>query len=964
MNKFDQLRDFRSLSVLTVLASLVCLLTVISVTAAKAQGLGQIFQQAQNGASQAGSTLNSVLSGANPNTFASNANGTMANTNAGSSGQVRYNYFLRFPFAKLANQCDVLQTVSKAQAVNTGGKSQGNNNGRDSTTSAATAGSTTSSTGGSTGATSGQVNLQRSALNTTPTPQLAYDSVVVPCGQPTGHWLPGAQPWKQPQYASYTDMPAYIQPTPMIAQDKPLTMRDNELFQNQIKTWGLPVSDTLYQTIDRENKQRFLELMYDPERWMWMATNTSQLTGAAASNGLAGSSEAAYNNAFQGVMNGPASGGGGGGGGAAGGSAVGALINIANEQSGVPTASDNPNKSIPQAVWMVQQMYKQVFVPLAILFLLPGAVISQVKMTVLNGFGQSAVKPAQDEVMNPFEGVLRSVVAVFLIPATQLIVSYSIDVGNSMAYSVNDWVDLNLIFSWAHNLTYNTPPTNVDNAVNPPASTGGSSTVNGASNSGGGGGSSGGGLLSSLGSTFSFIPGAQSAMNGLQGALNSIGGFLGFGGGGEGLGADTPETSTISERQLWLSQIMEVAFNMATYLFSTCVIILGAYQLILMCYLMLLGPLAAAFYAWPSLGTQSSQQLFRSVFGNWCNAVIVTSLWRFYWMVILAIMTQRILYLMDSGGSNLNLQWEVAVFTCLLGLMLYVPFNPWNFDPAAAYQTASQAGSQLMSGSSPGQPGTGGLAGALGSAAIAGGANPGQVNSAIGQIGQINATQATQGQSAQQMLYSTEGLNPTTHEATGGSSSAGAMPTSSSSGISSPTSPATSMPPSSTTGGAGAGGTSETASSPAGAQFAAANAVEPPSSSSSAPPSESSSPSSSAPEAPAQLAAAFPGTSVSPAENLTPSVTAPESPSVQFNPASSGQEIASAVPSAQSVMSQFSGGGAPSSDGGGGLSGSNASSTDTGAGAISAAAIALNDTSNSSPPGTQGPPSSQEEEEA
>ncbi len=63
-------------------------------------------------------------------------------------------------------------------------------------------------------------------------------------------------------------------------------------------------------------------------------------------------------------------------------------------------------------------------------------------------------------------------------------------------------------------------------------------------------------------------------------------------------------------------------------------------------------------------------------------------------MVILAIMTQRILYLLDTN-AQINLQWEVAVYTCFLGLMLYAPFNPWQFDPGYAFEQIVGAGKAL-----------------------------------------------------------------------------------------------------------------------------------------------------------------------------------------------------------------------------------------------------------------------------
>jgi hypothetical protein len=686
------------------------------------------------------------------NSLATNDSGTIDDTNGGSAGKIRENYFKRYPFARDAFKHDKLQTVSAAAAANTGGNPNKDTNARDSVTGAQgnTSGTNTTTNTGSEGE---QTNLKMSKLNTTATTTkvLAYDMMVLPL-YGVGHWLPGAEPWKQPQYVTQADIPIYIQPTKMYGMDKPLTMRDNELFDNTLTTFGLPISDTQYQLINRENNQRFLELLFDPERVLWLATNTSQMQGACAANSIGASAEAAYGTAANNIINGPGGGGGGGGGGAAGGAPVGALINIANENSGVPTASDNPNKTIPQAVWMVQKMYREVFVPLAILFLLPGAVISQVKMQIAQGMGQSgAIK--NDDPPSPFDGILRSVVAVFLIPATQLIVSYSIDTGNSMAYSVKDWVSLNLIIDWAHQLSYNPPPGNVDNGIiNPGTNANGTAAGGGTSGSS----SSSNGFFSGLGSDLSFIPGAQSIGNAIQGVFNML---TNPGAGGDGLGANVTEGNTIVERQLWLSQIMQVAFNMAMYLFSTAVITLGAYQLIFMCYLYLLGPLAAAFFAWPSIAG-SNQSLFRGTFANWLNAVITVSLWRFYWMVILAIMTQRILYLQDTGGG-LDLQWEVAVFTCLLGLMMFVPFNPWVFDPATAFNAATQSGSALMSGTSQGANGQqGGIAGALGNAAIAGGANPSAVQQAQGSIANITNQMGSVGMNSQQIREAALGYGP------------------------------------------------------------------------------------------------------------------------------------------------------------------------------------------------------------
>ncbi|HEY9677139.1 MAG TPA: hypothetical protein V6C76_03985 [Drouetiella sp.] len=71
-----------------------------------------------------------------------------------------------------------------------------------------------------------------------------------------------------------------------------------------------------------------------------------------------------------------------------------------------------------------------IFVPMAILLLLPGAVLTQVRAIMAAG------NPVMGNV-NPFEGILRAVIAIFLIPGTYLVVNYSIDLSNSITYTIN-----------------------------------------------------------------------------------------------------------------------------------------------------------------------------------------------------------------------------------------------------------------------------------------------------------------------------------------------------------------------------------------------------------------------------------------------------------------------------------------------------------------------------------------------
>jgi hypothetical protein len=71
----------------------------------------------------------------------------------------------------------------------------------------------------------------------------------------------------------------------------------------------------------------------------------------------------------------------------------------------------------------------KLFIPIAILLLLPGAMLAQVKSIVAAG------NPVLEE-SHPFDGLLRSIVAIFLIPATCLVLNYGIDLSNSLTYTI------------------------------------------------------------------------------------------------------------------------------------------------------------------------------------------------------------------------------------------------------------------------------------------------------------------------------------------------------------------------------------------------------------------------------------------------------------------------------------------------------------------------------------------------
>ncbi|MBI2811429.1 MAG: hypothetical protein HYX67_11455 [Candidatus Melainabacteria bacterium] len=270
------------------------------------------------------------------------------------------------------------------------------------------------------------------------------------------------------------------------------------------------------------------------------------------------------------------------------------LINVANEIVASPPNKGNTTRTMSQSIWIVQQMYKAFFLPLGVLLLLVGAILTQTKNYVAASFASSMSTSWQ-----PFEGILRAMVAVFLLGTIQLLVSYSIDFGNSMTDAVKQVIDLQSVDKWSQDLmnpTKNMTAAQID-ARNKNESTASSTT--------------------------------RAVFGGVQAFLN------------------------------------------------TALMVLTTYQLVAICYLFLLGPVAAAMFAWPEgVGT-----LFRPVFGNWINALSDIILWRFWWCIILLCMGTRIQWLKDIGSYDPSSPWEPLVYTAFMVMLAYVPFSALDFRP-------------------------------------------------------------------------------------------------------------------------------------------------------------------------------------------------------------------------------------------------------------------------------------------
>jgi len=428
-------------------------------------------------------------------------------------------------------------------------------------------------------------------------------------------------------------------------------------FQGAPPTMGIRATDTSNQIMLLNIATKFADEALAPSRWYQPAQAMQQAIFQQASEASADAAESAFDASLS--------------------EAKTALTNVANENAAQPGSPDAVTKTLPQVIWMVQQMYKQVYIPIAVLLLLPGALLTQMKSMVSFGL----LNQSEDSEVNspsPFSGILRALIAIFLIPATQVIVSWSIDIGNSMTYEVSQNINDAEVISWAKEQTFNAPPGNASNTIEPAK----------------------GDILASSSSFADLINPSTGANAAVRGKATS-----------------GPEEQSQVETQSRMTQILQALYNLANLGLGSGLAALLAFQEVMMCYLLLLGPIAAALYAWPS----GAGSLFNKIFPNWINAVITLSLWRFWWCVVILCMDTRIQWLKELGAYAPNTQWEMMMYTSFMTIMMYVPFSPFQLSPGGMVsQLISEA--QTATGNTSGVIGSGGGGGGGGSTGQSAGA--------------------------------------------------------------------------------------------------------------------------------------------------------------------------------------------------------------------------------------------------
>lgn len=239
------------------------------------------------------------------------------------------------------------------------------------------------------------------------------------------------------------------------------------------------------------------------------------------------------------------------------------------------------------------RLRNELFMPMAVLLLLPGAIATQAKATVAQGF------PIFGEV-SPVEGLVRSIVAIFLIPGTYLIVNYGIDVSNSIAYTIQSQYsqifgsDMYRDAMCAHIRAFGSrlPSENLGHIPQQA------------------------GQMQGQGSS------ARAKFEGSNVDVKLEDPCAGL--------YQAPETKA-NEKVPYAVNAQRAAYNGMGAGLAMTWNILCAFQMCYLYYLWFVGPIMAALWVWPV------KQL-REAFPNWCEGVITICFWSLFWNTTILLM--------------------------------------------------------------------------------------------------------------------------------------------------------------------------------------------------------------------------------------------------------------------------------------------------------------------------------------
>lgn len=241
------------------------------------------------------------------------------------------------------------------------------------------------------------------------------------------------------------------------------------------------------------------------------------------------------------------------------------------------------------------ELHDRLFVPMALLLLLPGAVLAQLKSIASQG---TAVLGE----VSPWDGIMRSIIAVFLIASSGLILNYGIDVANSLVQTVSQGYSQNFganmgndamaLHVRAHPIRlpeeeYGVVPPDVETVM------------------------------------FNYFGNGPAAS--MEGKLLAIK----YEDLAAGLYIVPPDRAM--ESVPWEVPFAREAFNEINAGMAFAWVILCTVQEAYLYYLYFVGPVIAALWVYPS-------QMLRQAFPNWIEGVVCLCFWSFFWVTTICLM--------------------------------------------------------------------------------------------------------------------------------------------------------------------------------------------------------------------------------------------------------------------------------------------------------------------------------------
>lgn len=233
------------------------------------------------------------------------------------------------------------------------------------------------------------------------------------------------------------------------------------------------------------------------------------------------------------------------------------------------------------------------FVPMALLLILPGAVLTQVRAIIAQG------NPVMVGQASPLEGIQRAIIGVFLVPSTYLVVNYAIDLGNSLQYTIaSEYTRLQGTDMYQDAMCAEIRAFGVR-------------------------------YVSENEGSLANLPQPDTAPRGNEPFAK-----------GEGMmwgklvdpcvGLNEVPANRDDNCMTQASLGMRMAMNMSNAGINTAWSILTAFQMAFMYYLYFVGPIMAALWTWPL-------KIFKDAFPAWIEGVVTLAFWSFFWNVVILI---------------------------------------------------------------------------------------------------------------------------------------------------------------------------------------------------------------------------------------------------------------------------------------------------------------------------------------